>query len=166
MARARSRGKAPNLGDLGTVAEMGWIKEVVVEVPNGEHHRYLWSPQAHLLLWAPRQRSLVWVEGTKPSRLRDGAPRTDGAAKIFEAFSDGQPAEQHRTLVVPPKRMRKIGRAISIDYREPWGRAPDTDRWFHDFAPSDAFYMAGRSAPFAFAVSGPRLTVTEAGIVY
>jgi hypothetical protein len=167
MAERKSNPKGvPDLRDLGTTMEMGKVRSVIVENPNGDQVEYKWKRPHPLLMWSPKQRALVWVEGVNPSPLKKGAPRDDGAARLFEKFAEGQPAEQHRTLVPPAKKMRRVGRAIRINYTEPYGRAPAGTIHYHDFSPSDAFYQAGRSTPFAFAVTGPRLTVTERGIVY
>jgi hypothetical protein len=164
--KTRSNPKAPALADLGTVAELGRIESVDVERDDGTIEQYRWKGSRPMLLWSPKARALFWIEGAKPSGLRKGAPRSDGAAKIFENFAEGRPAEQHRTMVLPLKRPRKMGRAVRIVYTEPWGRAAAGTRWEHDFSPSDVFWKAGGASPFLFAVTGPRLTVTERGIVY
>jgi hypothetical protein len=167
MAERRSNPKgAPSLADLGAVMEMGKVRSVIVEYPTGERVEFSWSRPHPLLLWSPKQRALIWFEGLEASRLKKGAPRDDGAARVFQKFSDGAPAEHHRTMPALGKRLRKVGRAIRINYTEPYGRAPAGTIHFHDFSPSDVFWQAGRKAPFGFAVSGPRLTVTERGIVY
>jgi len=170
MAERRNpkRGKttAPELADLGVVMKLGRIVELETETPDGVRHLYEWKGSRPLLLWSPKIRALVWFEGADVSASRKGAPRDDGAARIFETFADGMAAESHQIATMPPRKLRRIGRAIRVVYTEPWGRAPRGTRWHHDFSPSDVFWAADRAAPFAFAVSGPRLTVTERGIVY
>jgi hypothetical protein len=156
---------APDLADLGAVVELGSMRELVTQRENGEQVAYTWARPQPLLLWSPKQRALVWVEGIKASRLRLGAPRTDGAAKVFENWAGGE-AGQHRELELPGKRFHPVGRAVSIAYTEPFGRHADGPvLWDHDFSRSDTFYQAGQNSPFVFAVTGPRLAVTARGIV-
>ena len=85
---------------------------------------------------------------------------------MFEDWADGAAADRHRTMEIPGGRMALVGAAIRIAYSEPYGREPQGRPWEHDFSPSDRFWRAGKNGAFAFAVTGPRLTVTERGIVY
>lgn len=164
-ATRTSNPKAPSLADLGAVVELGHVRELVTERKDGTRVAYTWKRPQPLLVWSPKQRALVWVEGIKPGRLRKGAPRTDGAAKVFEKWAGGE-AGQHRELELPAKRFRTVGRAVSIAYTEPFGRhASGPVVWEHDFSRSDTFYQAGQNSPFVFAVTGPRLAVTARGIV-
>ncbi len=157
---------APSLADLGTVVELGRVRELVVDDGKGEHKVYTWKGKRPRLLYSKPKHMLFWVEGAEPSNPKRGAPRGDGAAKVFENFA-AQDATSHRTMGLPPKRLRRVGRAVSIAYTEPYGRHPRKGGvWEHEFSPSDTFYQAGRSSPFVFAVAGPRLTVTDRGIVY
>lgn len=159
--------QAPNVADLGVLGEHGRVKYLDVELPSGEVQRYTWQGRDRpLMLWSPRARALVWFEGAEISRRKKGAPRSDGAARVWEDFAEGREADSHRIANLPPRKLRKVGRAVQIGYTEPWGRAPAGTLHYHDFGPSDVFWAADRAAPYVFAVTGPRLTVTERGIVY
>lgn len=159
--------RAPDIGDLGVLGEKGRVKYLEVETGDGMLHRYTWKGRDRpLLLWSPRARALVWFEGAEIGRRKKGAPRSDGAARIWEDFAEGREADSHRIANLPPRKLRKVGRAAQIGYTEPWGRAPAGTLHYHDFGPSDVFWAADRAAPYVFAVTGPRLTVTERGIVY
>ena len=165
--KRRSNPKTPDLAKVGAVAELGNVYDLIVENDRGEHVRYRWKGprrQRPLLLWDRTQRMLFWSEGGNPSRLKKGAPRSDGAARVFENFAE-RDAQAHRTMALPRRKLARVGRAVFISYTEPWGRDPAKPLWEHDLAPSDVAYEAKGKGGSVFAVSGPRLTVTERGIV-
>lgn len=162
-----AKAKAPALANVGTVAELGNVRDLIIENSKGEQVRYRWKGPRRsrpMLLWDKSQRMLFWLEHGNPSRLKNGAPRDGGAAKVFEDFAE-QDAGQHRTMPIPTGKMHKLGRAIFVSYTEPWGRDPAKPLWEHDLAPADVAYASKAKDTTLFAVSGPRLTVTERGIV-
>ena len=154
----RRRGP-PNLGQLGAVAQLGQVLELIVETPGGGQELHRWRSNRPTLLWSPRQKCLIWVHGRRPTARRKGASRADGAAQTFERWSQ-RAASSTASIAVPSRPLSPLGRAVQIVYRsDKWGQNATYE---HDFSAGARVYGAGP----VFAVRGGALTVTERGIVY
>jgi hypothetical protein len=90
------------------------------------------------------------------------------AAEIYRKWSIHAPVEIGN-IKVTDSLMKPYGRAVDIVYRSAkFNKEGKLEDYIHPFSKSDRIALGasrGRS-PSVFAVSGPRLTVTERGIVY
>lgn len=142
---------------LGPVSEHGHVVELEIEEPEATR-RYAFKPPMPLLLWSEPRKALLWFEGAKvPKRERtDNPPAT--AAKAWERFH-GWEADTVRTIKAgEPSSWRRVGRAVSITYRNP-------DRWGPDDAEhkirTDVNVYRGGSV---WVLRGGRLRMTAHGI--
>lgn len=185
LAGNPARARVTRLPDPGDLARLGSVREIRVRRDRDgedEIHRFgdefeegpplYWSPKLRVLLVFPRLRSrriadLTRLNPARAERLFRQAG-TDRAAKLFRRWSIHEPTELAR---IHPRDypLRSHGRALRIVYASPkFSRVKETEGYYHPFHREDRIAVCPGSAggpPQAIAIWGPKLTVTERGIV-
>jgi hypothetical protein len=186
LAGNPSRKRAPSrLPDPGTLTQLGTLQELrVIRDKDGEHeiHRFggpsnrdgpplFWSPKLRMLLVFPPKRPTKWKELGPLSReqadeiltVNDGMP----AAKLFRRWSMHEPVAISK-IKIRDYRLRPTGSMKHLVYRsDKFSPTRVTEDFIHEMPKTDRIAVAGAgSVPDAIAIWGPRLTVTERGLVY
>lgn len=166
-----SRAKRPTVSMLeGAGVELGPLREIVFEAPDGKRYRMHWGGAQPVLWWNPEHRILAAVNGgdAPPRRKVDPFTLPAKSVRVYEAFH-GRDVTGARTQALPAGAFHKLGRAVSIAYRSHKRSGGGDGRmrtWEHEFAPSDVLWGQNKSGRSLLAVTGPRLTVNDRGIVY
>jgi len=166
-----SSAKRPTVAMLeGTGVELGPCREIVYEDATGQRFRMHWSGKQPVLWWNPEHRILAVINGAEPPPRRAVDPYSIRAreVRVYEAFH-GRDVTGARSQDIPAGKLHKLGRAVSIAYRSNKRSGGGDGRmrtYEHDFAPSDVLWSQNKRGRSLLAVTGPRLTVNDRGIVY
>lgn len=166
--RTNPKRSAPALSKIRDGAELGGLVELEVMEDDGHRLLYRWSRPYPVLWWSPEARALAAVDGGKVSRPKQVDKLPARAAKIRSDFQ-GEPADRARSVSMPAGKLYKVGRALRVVYEsDKFNGGGDGRRalYEHDFAASDVMWTQRKKGPALIAVTGPRLTVTDRGIVY
>ena len=163
------------------------------EWDEGEGPGLLWSPTRRALYFFPGMSFHRWKEIQTPGTPLLREQRLDmrevntylkrrgialpsdtrAAAKLFAQWA-ARPATRFTTKNVPAYRLHCVGSGVKIDYRsDKWnGRNGRRVNYTHAMPASGSDRVSTTRGgtrtrpPAAFFIKGPRLTVTERGIVY
>jgi hypothetical protein len=181
------RRRSSRLPDPGTLAQLGTLQELQIirdrdgqEEVHGFGGRFsgdgpplFWSPKLRTLLVLPRRKPKVWKD-LKPLSKKEAdalfkAVGAQAAVKLFRRWSMHEPSALSN-VKVQDYLLRPTGSMVHIVYRsDKFSPNRTLEDYIHKMPKSDRIAIAGRTVhgvPQAIAIWGPRLTVTERGIVY
>jgi hypothetical protein len=170
--------RLPNPGGL---ARLGTLQQLRVQFPNGneELHRFGDDYEAGPdLYWSPSLRALLVFPTTRPTKVRDfphGMSEVEArrvlpddlqpAVRLFRQWSIHDPSEIKR-VVSHDWPLRVKGRPKHVVYRSSkFNLQRKLEDFLHPMPADDRVWFGPGKPPKVIAVSGPRLTVTEDGIV-
>ncbi len=168
MARARK----PTFAKLndGPAFEIGPIREVQYTRDDGQVVRVSWKRSgAPVMWWNKRDRILAWVDGSKPGRPRRlSADASAVAVRGYEQFH-GREAAREREQGFTDGAFKRLGSGVFVAYRSNKFNGGGDGRWYtfeHELPASDTVWGQGKRGASLMAITGPRLTVNDRGIVY
>lgn len=149
---------------------LGTVVELVYERADRKHVFLQWRQPSPVVWWAVDARALCLVDGGPAFKRSRGEPQVrPSVVRLYEDFH-GRPESGSLSGALPSGALRQLGvRAVSITYRSNKRHGGGTGRvehFEHEFSRSDTLWGQSKSGPRLLCVVGPRLTVTERGIVY